>query len=82
MIHPFIPYSKISKKRTAILTERRARADHDIAPPMTSQFEFKAFKDLREMLTYLNLASYSHLFSDKGMTHFTDFYLLSEDIMK
>lgn len=47
-----------------------------------SQFKYKSFKDLRELLAYLNLQSYAHLFSDKGLTHFSDFYLLNDNALR
>ena len=77
-----MPYRKLSNKREAILTERwKTNMLNEFTIP-TKNFEFKPFKDIRELLSYLNLSTYVHLFSDKGLTHFTDFYLLTEEILK
>ena len=45
-------------------------------------FDFKIFTSVRDILDYLGLLSYLHIFSDNRISHTADFYLLDEFKLK
>ena len=46
------------------------------------KFEFKIFTTIKEILEYLNITSYLHMFTDSKMTSVSEFYSLDEFKLK
>ena len=51
-------------------------------PPNPKDYVYKQFKNLREILEYLCLKSWAHIFWDRGLKTVTDFCMLTEQQMK
>ena len=51
-------------------------------PPNPKDYVYKQFKNLREILEYLSLKSYAHIFWDKDIKTVTDFCMLTDESMK
>ena len=49
---------------------------------MKKRFEFKVFTNVRDILDYLGLISYLHLFNDNKLSAVSEFYHLDEFALK
>lgn len=46
------------------------------------KFDFKVFTNIRDILEYLNISSYMHMFTDHKMSSVSEFYSMDEFKLK